>query len=121
MTTTLVWRVLLSQGWTTQAAPPGGEGGDISKWRTFTNRAGWSVKYPGDWQIGSCVQCSDPTDPNVFVSLSSPATKALIMVDHLADKPRDQTVDEWLNDIKATANLSPRIREEWIQLDGTRP
>jgi hypothetical protein len=109
--------VLLGQRWNTNAAPPGG---DISKWKKFANRAGWSLKYPREWQVSSCVQCSDPTDPDVFVALSDPATKALIMVEHLIDKPRDQTLDEWLNDVKHTVNLSPRISEEWILLDGMR-
>jgi hypothetical protein len=40
------------------------------------------------------------------------------MVEHLIDKPNDQTVDHWLNDVKATANLSPRISEERTVVDG---
>jgi len=112
--TVAVLCVLFGQVWTTNAAPPG------SKWKTFANSAGWSIKYPGEWQISSCVQCSDPSDPDVFVFLSNPATKAWIMIEPLIDKPGDQTVEEWLNDVKQTVNLSPRIGEKWVLLDGTR-
>jgi hypothetical protein len=115
-----VWCVLFGHVWTSNASPPGVQTADISKWKTFANRAGWSIKYPREWQVGSCVQCSDPTDPDVIVAFLDPATKALVMVQHLKDKPSDQTVDEWLNDVKATVNLSPRISEKWILLDGTR-
>src|ERR1017187_3756547 len=79
------------------AAPPPDRVGHISGWRTFANRAGWSIRYPRGWQVGSCNQCSDPSDPDVFVTLYDPATKTLIMVEHLIDKPNDQTVDHWLN------------------------
>ena len=62
----------------------------FSKWKTFANRAGWSIKYPRDWRVSSCMECPDPTDPDVFVSFYNPSTKGLIMIEHLIDKPADQ-------------------------------
>src|SRR5580700_3604767 len=82
--------------------------------------AGWSIKHPGNWQISSCRQCPDPTDPNVYVSFYNPATKELIMIESLRDKPADQTADQWLNDVSVATNLNPRVSEEWISLGGTR-
>jgi hypothetical protein len=93
---------------------------DVSRWVTFANRAGWSIKHPANWIVGSCVQCSDPTDPNVFVTISNPSTKELIMIERLVDKPGNQTVEQWLNDVKVSTDLNPIISQEWISLNGTR-
>jgi hypothetical protein len=102
-----------------QPISPAAQTGDVSHWKTFANRAGWAIKHPGNWQVDSCRQCSDPTDPNVFVTLFDPATKELIIVEHLIDKPSDQTVEQWLNDVKVTTVLNPIVSEEWISLNGT--
>ena len=102
-----------------QPTPPSGKTADVSQWKTFTNRAGWTIKHPSHWQVGSCRQCSDPTDPDVgFVTLYNPSRKELIMIEHLIDKPHDQTVEQWLQ--KMTMDLNPFISEEWISLNGTR-
>jgi hypothetical protein len=94
------------------------EANDTAKWRTFTNRAGWSIKHPSNWKVGSCRSCPDPTDPGVFVSIYSPSDDELLMVEHLIDKPKAQSVRDWLDDTKTKANLNPRIREEWITVAG---
>jgi hypothetical protein len=70
--------------------------------------------------VSSCRGCPDPTDANVFVSFYNSATKELIMIEHLIDKPADQSVEQWLNWISTGQNLNPRVSEEWIILDGTR-
>ncbi len=106
---------------TAQRNVPGAQTVDVSRWRTFANKSGWAIKYPLDWQVGSCRQCPDPTEPNVFVTFYKPATKELlIMIEHLADKPPIQTVEQWLNDVKAATVLDPIVREEWISLSGMR-
>lgn len=62
-----------------------------------------------------------PTDPNVFVTFHNPETnELLIMIEPLADKPRAQTVEQWLNDVKAATVLNPIVAEEWMSLSGTR-
>ena len=94
------------------------EPNDTATWRTFTNRAGWSIKHPRDWRVGSCRSCTDPADPNVFVSIYNPSDAELLMVEHLVDKPKAQSVREWLDDIKMKVNLNPRLSEEWITLAG---
>ncbi len=94
------------------------EPNDTAKWKTFTNRAGWSIKHPSNWKVGSCRSCPDPADPDVFVSIYSPSDDELLMVEHLIDKPRSQSVRDWLDDTKTKANLNPRISEEWITLAG---
>jgi hypothetical protein len=76
-----------------QSASPADQPIDVSQWKTFANRAGWSIKHPGSWEIGGCRSCSDPAAPNVFVSLYNPLTKELIMTEPLADKPAGQTVE----------------------------
>jgi hypothetical protein len=94
---------------------------DASKgWTTFTNRAGWSIKYPPTWEVGSCNSCADPTDPQVFVSFFDPSTNGILMIQHLKDKPPDEGVDAWLNDVARVAVANRRIGEEWILLDGRR-
>ena len=74
-------------------ATPGLEN-DSSLWHTFTNKAGWMIKYPISWRVSSCRQCSDPTDPNVDVTLYNASTKQLIAIEHLLDKPSDQTAEQ---------------------------
>jgi hypothetical protein len=86
-------------------------------WRTFVNRAGWRISYPPHWQIGSCHQCSDPTDPDVFVTIFEPSTKTMIMIEHLIDKPVDEDVGPWLKEVSRDSVLNPQISEEWIVLD----
>jgi hypothetical protein len=114
----LICCLLLTLAWAIPSRQAAGQDVDTSKWKTFANRAGWSIKHPSDWKVGSCNSCSDPTDPYVFVSLYHPSDNALMMVQHLIDKPENQTVRQWLDDLKSTANLNPRISEEWITLDG---
>src|SRR5438309_465706 len=87
-----------------------GDAPDVSRWKTFTNRAGWQIKYPGSWQVGSCRQCSDPTDPNGFVTFYNRSTNESIMIERLIDKPPDQTVEQWLNDVKVTTVLNPVVK-----------
>jgi hypothetical protein len=89
-------------------------------WMTFTNRAGWSIRYPPGWELGSCNSCADPTDANVFVSFFDPSTNGILMIQHLKDKPSNQSVETWLNHVKQVAVANPRISEEWISLEGTR-
>jgi hypothetical protein len=103
-----------------QTRPSTAQTADTSRWKTFTNRAGWTIKHPTKWRVASCRSCSDPTDPGVFVTIQNPSTQDLIMIEHLADKPSDQIAEQWLNNIKATTNLNPRVREEWVSLDETR-
>src|SRR6266568_2948010 len=87
-----------------------------AKWKTFSNRAGWSIDYPAEWNISSCHSCSDVTAPGVFVSFFPPAVKdydqGSLMIEHLTDKPADKSAGEWLADVKKTNNLNPQIKEE---------
>src|SRR5881394_2797720 len=120
VTPALIGCTLLFAAWNVHGQTRSGNASDVSKWKTFANRAGWSIKYPRDWRVSSCRQCPDPTDPDVFVNFFNPSTKELIMIEHLIDKPADQSVEQWLNHVKATTNFNPRVSEEWISLDGTR-
>ena len=91
-------------------------------WRTFSNRAGWSLSYPADWHVGSCKSCKDPTAPDVFVDFFPPEKRdsaGWVMVEHLASKPSDSSVDAWFAEISKTANLNTRLSEERITLDGS--
>jgi len=99
---------------------PGKSVDEASGWKTFTSRAGWQIKYPPGWDIGSCVQCTDPAAPDTFVMFSEPATKRVLMIEPLADQPADQNLDDWLRNVGRSTELNPVIREEWIALDGVR-
>jgi hypothetical protein len=101
-------------------APAVAQVNDSSRWKTFSNRAGWTIKYPSTWKVGSCRSCPDPTDPIGFVTLYNPKTKDLIMIEHPIDKPGGQSIEHWLTKISVTTNLCSRISEEWITLNGAR-
>jgi hypothetical protein len=88
--------------------------GESPTWKVFSNRAGWSVDYPSDWTIGSCRSCKDPTAPEVFVDFFPPtdSDSGWVMIERLADKPSGMAVDTWLEELKQTANLNPRLKEQ---------
>jgi hypothetical protein len=39
----------------------------VANWKIFSNRAGWRIRYPAEWNTGSCRSCPDPRAPGVFV------------------------------------------------------
>jgi hypothetical protein len=75
-------------------------------WKTFTNRAGWSVQYPSNWTVGSCHSCSDPAAGDVFVTFWNPhrATDS-VMIEHLAPKPAYKSASQWLQEMKRNPNV----------------
>jgi hypothetical protein len=92
----------------------------FAKWKTFSNRAGWSVRYPASWKISSCMNCPDPTAPDVFVDFFSPKFGdhfGLVMIQHLASKPARMSVDAWFADVKQTADQNPIIEEHRFSLN----
>jgi hypothetical protein len=88
--------------------------GEGPTWKVFSNRAGWSIDYPSDWTIASCKSCEDPTAPEVFVDFfpSTDRDSGWVMIEHLADKPSGMAVDTWFAELKQTANLNPRLKEQ---------
>ena len=80
-----------------QTAPQ--HAGSSAGWRTFTNRAGWSVKYPRTWRVQSCHQCEDPTEPGAFLALSDPSSDDVVMIERLADNPEGKSVEAWLHEV----------------------
>ncbi len=93
-------------------------------WRTFTSRSGWSVSYPADWTDGSCNSCSDPAAPDMFVGFYPPKNKSsnddIVMIEPLAGRHAKETVDQWLDDIKTSANQNPIIGQGWTSVNGAR-
>jgi hypothetical protein len=91
-----------------------------SLWNIFSNRSGWSVNYPKDWTIASCQSCPDPTAPKVFVNFYPPKNVegGSVTVESLGDRPSNMAVDEWLNELKKTANQNPQLKEERFTLNG---
>jgi hypothetical protein len=86
-------------------------------WKTFTNRAGWSIQYPANWTVGSCHSCSDPAEGNVFVTFWDPARPGdSVMIEHLAPKPADKTAMQWLQEMKRNPNA--QTTEEALVIDG---
>jgi len=94
---------------------------ETKNWKVFSNRAGWSIKYPTDWKISSCQSCLDPTDPKVFVDFFPPTTnnsdEGWVQISHVANKPTNKSVDEWLTGLKTTLNLNPILKEEKITIN----
>jgi hypothetical protein len=91
------------------------------KWKTFSNRAGWSIAYPAAWSIGSCRSCSDPTAPDVYVNFFPPNNQGAgssVMVQHLANQSSNMTLEQWFAEVKRTANQNPQVSEERIRLHG---
>jgi hypothetical protein len=93
---------------------------DVSRWKTFFNRAGWSIKYPRNWKVNNCHSCPDPTAPNVFVFFDNPKTDESVMVDQFVDKPGGQGAEQWLKETSVTTNLNPQVGTEWMNLAGER-
>jgi hypothetical protein len=91
-----------------------------STWKSFSNRAGWTINYPSNWTVSSCKSCPDPSAPDVFVNFSHPkdGTFGEVMVESLASKPPEMSGDAWLSELKQSANQNSRISEERLTLDG---
>ena len=102
------------------AASPFEESSDVSHWKTFGDSADWTIKYPQDWQVSNCTHCSGPTEPYTFVTFHDSSAGELILIERLMDKPADQSLENWLNDVKEKTVMSQRISEEWISLHGAR-
>lgn len=103
------------------SAPPSGATGAVATtWRTFVSHSGWSIEYPAAWQVSSCVSCSDPSAPGVFVNFRPPISTATtdVMVEPLAGKPAAQSAMQWLEEVKSEANLNPIIAEHRVLLSG---
>src|ERR1700749_180373 len=85
-----------------------------SKWKTFSDRAGWSIAYPSDWSIGSCRSCSDSTAPDVYVNFFPPNNQGAgssVTVQHLANQSTNTASDQWLEEVVRTANQNPQVSE----------
>jgi hypothetical protein len=101
-----------------QAQPQIHRGDDISRWKTFASRAGWSIRYPPDWRISSCRQCTDPTGPGVFVFFSTASGEVHVMLDPLADKSAKRSTRQWLNQVQRATVLNPVLSKRWMFIDG---
>jgi hypothetical protein len=89
------------------------------QWKVFSNRAGWSIRYPAGWSTASCNSCTDPAAPEVFVDFFPPKDRdsGWVLIQHLGDKPRGETIDAWFTQVKQTANLNPLLKEERFTLN----
>jgi hypothetical protein len=81
------------------------------KWKSFSNRAGWTITYPPDWHIDICKSCPDPKDPEAYVNFVPPAEKdseqGWLKVERLGGRPPGMGIDDWFADIKQSENLIP--------------
>ena len=94
--------VLQSQGQTDQS------------WKSFSSRAGWSIRYPSYWKISSCRACSDPTAAEVFAEFEPPPSankdSSGVSIDRFAEKPSNKSALEFLSEMKATELKSRKPR-----------
>lgn len=116
--TVLIWLALTYCGTAQTVNKAGRPQVADSKWKTFVSKAGWAVHYPSTWDVSSCNQCPDPTDPNVFVSFYDPSTREVIMIERLKNAPQGQSQEQWLREVAAATNLNPSVSEDWISLVG---
>jgi len=108
LTMTLAMTVMPAASQTTAQKPA---------FKTFTNRAGWSIQYPANWKVGSCHSCLDPAEGSVFVTFRNPdRPENFVMIEHLASKPAGETVEHWLE--KMSQNPNPRMSQERLLIDG---
>jgi len=114
----IVWAVVLAGVWLARSATPSDNFEDVAKWMIFTSKAAWSIRYPGTLKVGSCRQCSDPTAPDAFVVFRDPSTGESIMVEPLEERPADQTIAKWLQEVSQATVANPRVSDEWIYVDG---
>jgi hypothetical protein len=81
------------------------------KWKSFSNRAGWTISYPPDWRIDICKSCPDPRDPEASVNFVPPAEKdteqGWLKVERLGGRPPGMSIDDWFADIKQSESLIP--------------
>src|SRR5206468_10811579 len=91
-----------------------------SHWKIFVSRAGWSIRYPANLRISSCKSCSDLTDPNAFVTFYDPVTDQSMMIEPLAPKPNDRTVEDWLTETSETNDLNHLLTKDWVVVAGRR-
>lgn len=89
-------------------------------WKTFFNRAGWSMNYPAHWKIASCHTCSDPAAPDVYVDFSPPDRRepGTVTVEPLAQQPPTMTLDQWFADVKSSSNQNPQLAQKRFTLNG---
>jgi hypothetical protein len=93
----------------------------VANWKIFSNRAGWRIRYPAEWDTGSCRSCPDPRAPGVFVDFmphEGADINGSVMVSPLRDKPRNMGLDAWFSEVERTANLNPRSSEHRFELNG---
>lgn len=100
-----------------QVQPQFVEGDNISRWKTFASRAGWSIKYQPDWRVSSCRQCEDPADPSVFVAFSA-SGEVYVVIEPLADKSAARNTQQWLDEVQHDTVLSPVVKKQWMFIDG---
>ncbi len=60
----------------------------------------------------------------MFVGFYPPENKSsnddMVMIEPLAARRANETVDQWLADTKTSANLNPIIGQDWISVNGVR-
>src|SRR5689334_17890415 len=75
---------------------------DMSAWKTFVSRGGWTLRCPLNWVVSSCTMCIDLAAPNIYVIFGDTKGVTRLWIDPLRDKPQDKDADEWLNELKVT-------------------
>jgi hypothetical protein len=96
-------------------------GQNQAAWKVFSNRSGWSIRHPADWQLSSCNSCNDLHEPGGFVSFfppKQPDSDGSVMVEQLGAKPVGTSDDAWLANIARTANLNKQVAESRMKLNG---
>jgi hypothetical protein len=91
-------------------------------WNVFSNGTGWSIQYPADWTAEGCKTCMEPTAPAAYVNFFPPAeleTEGSVMVEPLADKPAEVSVDAWLEEMPARGGHNPLRKETRMTLNGS--
>ena len=95
---------------------------ETAGWKIFSNRAGWSVKHPSDWDLSSCRNCKDLTDPEGYVGFFPPIdiVNGHVLIENLSDKPSDKSAKEWINSIKNVSSGVGVLDETEVVVGGMK-
>jgi hypothetical protein len=96
---------------------------ETSKWKTFKNISGWSIKYPPEWHVSGCCyktvqELGD--DPDAFVGFYPPpeSDEGWLMVTNISDKPENIELWDWFENISSSG--PPSVKNERVVFNGTQ-
>jgi PsbP-like protein len=102
------------------ATPRQKSGNETTHWKTFSSKEGWSIQYPSDWQVGSCVDCGDDLSDNIsgFITFDPPqnSQQGRITISPVENKPSTESNNRYFQELATTLNLKTISEESPVTL-----